>query len=30
MQPRFAGWSDRVAMLRRYGWHIAQCAVAAG
>jgi uncharacterized membrane protein YgaE (UPF0421/DUF939 family) len=30
MPPRFHSWSDRVGLLRRYGWHIAQCAVAAG
>src|SRR5436309_12709278 len=30
MQNRFESWSDRVQLLRRYEWHIAQCAIAAG
>ncbi len=29
MQRAFTSWPDRVRLVRRYGWHIAQCAVAA-
>ncbi|MGN6300090.1 MAG: FUSC family protein [Angustibacter sp.] len=29
MRRAVSSWSDRVRLLRRYGWHIAQCAVAA-
>ena len=29
MQRSVASWSDRVTLLRRYGWHLAQCATAA-
>src|SRR3954453_14024087 len=29
MARTFTSWPDRVQLLRRYGWHIAQCAVAA-
>ncbi|GAA4354267.1 FUSC family protein [Angustibacter luteus] len=28
-QRAAASWSDRVTLLRRYGWHLAQCATAA-